>query len=513
MAHPVRPDSFVEINNFYTVTVYNKGAEVVRMLHTLLGAQGFQRGMALYFARHDGQAVTCDDFVAALEDANRDRLTTGLEQFKRWYSQAGTPLVEVSEEWNEEQKKYTLTLAQSCPATPGQPDKQPFHIPLTIGLLNGQGQDMIAPDTLLELREARQSFSFAGLDERPTPSLLRNFSAPVKLAPFHSRDQLAFLMAHDSDLFNRWEAANQLSESILLEGVKALRQGDDLLIDPAFIEAFRHNLHQSTLDKALLAQMLTLPSESALALQMEIIDPEALHRARNRVRAALARQLEREFIQIYMENQDNSPYSLTPEAIGRRNLKNACLSLLLAADPLPTSFVQMAFNQYERQTNMTDTMAALSALAHCPAPERQMALADFYSRWQHDPLIVDKWLSLQAVSSLENTLETVQTLMRHPAFSLHNPNKVRALIGAFASGNPLRFHALSGAGYRFLADQILTLDPVNPQVAARLSSAFTTWRRYDINRQQLMREQMERISAQSGLSAGVYEIMQKSLMV
>ncbi len=512
MAHPVRPDSFVEINNFYTVTVYNKGAEVVRMLHTLLGENGFQRGMALYFARHDGQAVTCDDFVAAMEDANRDHLTTGLAQFKRWYSQAGTPMVQVVEEWNEEQKKYTLTLAQSCPATPDQPEKQPFHIPLTIGLLNHQGQDMIAPDTLLELREERQSFSFTGLHERPTLSLLRNFSAPVKVAPFHSRDQLAFLMAHDSDLFNRWDAANQLCESILLEGVGALQHGKSLSVDPAFIQAFRHNLQQSTMDKALLAHILTLPSENTLALQMEIIDPDALHRARNGVRAELARQLESEFIRIYEENHDNGPYALTPEAIGRRSLKNACLSLLLAADPLPKPLVQMAFDQYNRQANMTDTMAALSALMHCPAPERQMALDDFYARWQHDPLVVDKWLSLQAGSSLENTLATVQALMGHPAFSLHNPNKVRALIGAFASGNPVRFHVLSGSGYRFLADQILTLDPINPQMAARLSSAFTTWRRYDISRQQLMREQMERIIGQPGLSAGVGEIIQKSLM-
>ncbi len=516
MAHPVRPDSFVEINNFYTVTVYNKGAEVIRMLHTLLGAEGFRKGMDCYFSRHDGQAVSCDDFLAAMRDANTDAVQNkarhDLEQFKLWYSQAGTPIIQVVQGWDEKNKKYTLTIAQSCPLTPGQPEKEPFHIPLHIGLLNSQGEDIIPPDTLLELRETQQSFSFSDLDEQPTLSFLRNFSAPVLVEPFHTREELAFLMAHDSDLFNRWDAANQLSESILLECVSNVQQRRPPILDPAFVDALRRNLHQSNGEKALLAQMLSLPSEASLALRMEIVDPESIHLARRFVRAELARQLSPDFLQLYEENKDNGPYSLTPEAVGRRSLQNICLSCLLAADPLPDAFVQLAVHQYKRQDNMTAVMAALAAIVHCPVPERQMVLDDFYTQWQHEPLVVDKWLSLQASSSLENTLETVQSLMSHPAFSLNNPNKVRALIGAFSSGNPVRFHAASGAGYLFLADQILTLDPINPQIAARLSSAFTSWRRYDTSRQQLMQEQMERILGQQGLSAGVNELVQKSLV-
>jgi len=525
MAHPVRPDSYEEINNFYTVTVYNKGAEVIRMMHALLGPQGFRRGMNLYFARHDGQAVTCDDFASAMSDATG----VDLEQFKRWYSQAGTPVLRVAGGWDEAKRLYTLTVTQSCAPTPGQEAKKPFHIPIRIGLLDGQGRDIVAPDTLLELREEQQSFTFPGLADKPVLSFLRGFSAPVKVEPFQGREELAFLMAHDSDLFNRWDAANRLGESIIFECVQTLQTGGSPVLDSLFVEALRLNLSEindggkqseDSSRRALLAQVLTLPSENTLALNMEVIDPDNLYLARRFVRAELARQLAPEFRQCYAINQDDdnrvaqSPhaYALTPEAMGRRSLKNVCLSCLMAGEPLPPEHLDLAVRQYDRKANMTDVMAALGALVHCPEEQaRQEALADFYRQWRHEPLVVDKWLTLQATSSLDNTLETVRELLAHPAFSLTNPNKVRALIGAFGTGNHVRFHTATGAGYQFLADQIIRLDPVNPQIAARLMSPFTSWKRYDSQRQGLMREQMERIAGQKNLSAGVTEVVRKSL--
>jgi aminopeptidase N len=525
MAHPVRPDSYEEINNFYTVTVYNKGAEVIRMMHTLLGPQGFRRGMDLYFARYDGQAVTCDDFAAAMSDASG----VDLEHFKRWYSQAGTPVLRVAGDWDEAKNLYTLNVTQSCAPTPGQEVKEPFHIPMRIGLLDSQGRDMIAPDTLLQLLDVQQSFTFPGLAGKPVLSFLRGFSAPVRVEPFQGREELAFLMAHDSDLFNRWDAANRLGESIIFECVKTLQSGGAPVLDPLFVEALRLNLleindggkqSEASSRCAFLAQVLTLPSENTLALNMEVIDPDNLFLARRFVRAELARQLASEFRHCYAitqdDNTDVSPsplaYALTPEAMGRRSLKNICLSCLMAGDPLPPEHLELAVRQYGRKANMTDVMAALGALVHCPEEQaRQEALADFYQQWQHEPLVVDKWLTLQATSSLENTLDGVRELLTHPAFSLTNPNKVRALIGAFGTGNHVRFHTVTGAGYEFLADQIIRLDPVNPQIAARLMSPFTSWKRYDSQRQGLMRVQMERIAGQKNLSAGVTEVVRKSL--
>ena len=507
MAHPVRPDSYVEINNFYTVTVYNKGAEVIRMMHTLLGADGFRRGMDLYFARHDGQAVTCDDFVAAMSDASG----VDLEQFKRWYSQAGTPVLNVSEAWDGKGGRYTVTVEQSCPPTPGQEVKKAFCIPVRVGLLDSHGKEMMAPETLI-LQERKQSFSFSSLAERPTLSFLRGFSAPVTVEPFQGREELAFLMAHDSDLFNRWDAANRLSESIILECVQTLQQGGAPLLDSLFVDALRLNLQHQGGDKALLAQALILPSETTLALQMQVVDPDNLFLARQFVRAELARQLHHEFHRVYEENREVGEYLLAPEAMGRRSLKNICLSYLMALDPLPLAYLELAVSQYKQKANMNDVMAALITLAQCRVEQRHEVLADFYQQWQDEPLVVDKWLSLQATSTLEDTLEKVKELLIHPAFSLHNPNKVRALIGAFSTGNHVRFHASSGAGYAFLGEQILGLDPINPQISSRLMTPFTFWKRYDKNRQQLMREQMERISERADLSAGVYEMVQKSLL-
>jgi aminopeptidase N len=319
-------------------------------------------------------------------------------------------------------------------------------------------------------------------------------------------------MAHDSDLFNRWDAANRLSESIMLESVNTLQQGGSPVLDPMFVEALRLNLRQHDCDKALLTQALTMPSETTLALKMDVIDPDNLHLARCFVRAELARQLHVDFREVYEANQDTGISDLTPESMGRRDLKNICLSYLLAMEPLLEEHLQLAMLQYNRKSNMTDVMAVLTGLTHCRVPERQEALADFYDQWQGEPLIVDKWLTLQATSSLDNSLEIVKSLLTHPAFSFNNPNKVRALIGAFSAGNHVRFHAPCGAGYTFLAEQILALDLINPQIASRLMSSFTSWRRYDSNRSLLMREQLERIAGQSGLSSGVYELVQKCLL-
>jgi aminopeptidase N len=511
MAHPVRPDSYVEINNFYTMTVYNKGAEVIRMMHTLLGAAGFRKGMDLYFARHDGQAVTCDDFVAAMADATG----TDLRQFQRWYSQAGTPQLEVRGEWLAAEQRYVLTVRQSCPDTPGQTHKEPFHIPLAVGLLNKEGQDLLAAESIgtqiLHLRETEQTFSFSDIREKPVLSFLRDFSAPVKVTPFQSRDELVFLLAHDSDLFNRWNAASQLSTMIILETVQRLQAGGKPELDSLFIEAISANLRQSGGDKALLALALQLPAESYLAQQMEVIDPDNLHLARDFVKAELAAKLAEDFLRIYKENSETGPYLITPEAMGRRSLKNIALSYLMAGEHIKDEIYELCCHQCEQSGNMTDTIAALSCIAQVEGKRRLEILEDFHTTWRNDPLVLDKWFTLQAISSLPTTLHEVIRLTGHPSFSMKNPNKVRALIGAFCSGNHYRFHDISGAGYVFLTDRIVELNRTNPQIAARLLSPLTTWKKYDRARQELMKKQLERILATENLSGDVFEVAKKSL--
>lgn len=508
MAHPVRPDFYVEINNFYTVTVYNKGAEVIRMMHTLLGAEKFRKGIDLYFERHDGQAVTCDDFVSAMAAASG----VDLDQFKLWYSQSGTPELTVAEEWDDAAKRYRLTVSQSCPATPGQEkeSKDAFHIPMSFGLLDGSGKDMDTGNQMLELKAIEESFTFENLPEKPVLSLLRGFSAPVKVQPWQGRDQLAFLMARDADPFNRWDAAFRLSESVILELTAVLQRGEKPVVDPLFVEAVREVLLDKKSDKSLLGMALTLPEETYLAQQMEVIDPDNLHKARKFVRQELAQLLQAELRAVWEENRDTGAYLLTPEAIGQRRLKNACLSCLLAGDRPDPADIAFALQQYHDGGNMTDVIAVLAALSHCDVPERLELLQDYYEKWKDDVLVMDKWLILQASSSLPSTLESVQALMKHPAFSISNPNKVRSLIGAFGA-NHLAFHNPNGAGYRFLADQILDLDSRNPQIASRLTTPFAAWKRYDEGRQLLMEEQLQRIVAKKDLSGGVFEMVKRSL--
>ncbi len=516
MSHPVRPDSFVEINNFYTVTVYNKGAEVVRMIHTLLGVERFRKGMDLYFQRHDGQAVTCDDFVKAMSDASGVDLT----QFKNWYSQSGTPEVKVSEKWDENEQSYSLTLIQSCPSTPGQNDKKPFHIPISIGLLGSDGRELeVAPADIkgnplsafiLEFTTAEKTFIFKGVSEKPTLSFLRNFTAPVKVLSSQTREDQAFILANDSDLFNRWDAACRMATSLVLELVEKGESLEKQELDEVYVQAFRETLKDTNKDKALIAQALTLPTENYLAQQMKIIDPDVLHRARKFVQTRLRSQLINEFERVYFENQEMGEYSLSSEAMGKRSLKNTCLRYLMA-DQDDERFLEMCISQYRKSTNMTDVIGAIAALANFQSVERDETLAHFYDRWQKDPLVIDKWFILQATSTLENTLEKVKALLSHKDFTLKNPNKVRSLIGSFCNMNHVRFHDSSGEGYRFLAEQIIRLDSINPQVAARLVSPFTTWKRYEKKRQALIYEQLKYISQKQGLSNDVGEIVLKSL--
>ncbi|MDG4474630.1 aminopeptidase N [Thiovibrio frasassiensis] len=514
MAHPVRPDSYMEINNFYTVTIYEKGAEIIRMLHTLLGVELFRQGLALYLTHHDGRAATTDDFVQAMaEVSGRD-----LAQFKRWYTQAGTPRLTVQGEYDPEARTYTLRLAQATPATPGQPEKEPLHIPVALGLLDGQGKEMplTCPErqpeagrNLFELRETQETIRFSGVPEQPRLSILRNFSAPLKVEYGCDEEELLFLFRYDRDPFNRWEAGQCLASRLLLGLVEDFRKSRPLQLDERFVAACGRLLAEEGGDKGFLALLLTLPSEEYLAEQMAVVDVEAIHAARTFARQTLARSLRPQWEQGYAANRSAGPYRYEPELAGQRALRNLCLAYLMSTED--DAATQLALAQFRGTDNMTDQMAAFAGLAHSGRPERQQAIADFYQQWQGDSLVLDKWFAVQATAPLPETLAAVQALMDHPAFQLKNPNKVRALLGSFAAGNPVCFHEVSGRGYAFLAEQILALDPLNPQVAARLAARLGRGARYDAGRQGLMRTQLERIAAIPSLSRDVYEVVSKSL--
>ena len=527
MAHPVRPDSYVEINNFYTVTVYEKGAEVVRMYQTLLGREGFRKGMDLYFKRHDGQAVTCDDFRAAMADANgRD-----LAQFERWYSQAGTPLVQASVDYDAKRKTLTLTLEQSCPATPGQKKKQPFHIPVAVGLLDAQGRDLPltlegekkagATTRVLELTKSKQSFRFVDVAEKPVPSLLRGFSAPVVLQFEYSDAELAFLMAHDSDAFNRWEAGQRLAMRRLLNltvAVQAARQSGHVVAvdtvlnnienDGALAEALRATLKDAALDPAFRELVLTLPSETMIAEQMEVIDPHAIHVARQFLRRSLARELREDLLAAYHANQTPGDYSPDAAASGRRALKNVALSYLAELDDAEA--MALAQQQDAAANNMTDRLAALAAVLNSAAPDKSEALQRFYTEFESEALVIDKWFTLQATAR-DADVNTVRSLAEHPAFTLKNPNRARSLIFSFCNGNPSAFHALDGNGYSFWAEQVIALNASNPQVAARLARSLDRWRKYTPALQEKMRLALQQVAAAPKLSRDVSEVISKAL--
>ena len=510
LAHPVRPEQYKEINNFYTTTIYEKGAEVVRMVATLIGEEKFRAGMDLYFERHDGEAATVEQFIQCFADASgRD-----FSQFMRWYSQAGTPEVTVRTRHDAERKTVTVECAQHIAPTPGQAEKMPLVIPLSLGLVGKDGRDLpLAADGVergvLVLTEPKHSVTFGGINERSVLSINRNFSAPIKLtADLDGRD-LEFLAAHDSDPFNRWQSLQTISTRLLIDNVAALRVGKAPRSDEALLAAFAAVLADATLEPAFVALALTPPGESDIAREIgRDIDPDAIHGARKTLRAAMGAQLGAALARTYEEMAVRGPYSPDAQSAGRRSLRNVCLDLM-AATAAPQAFARAAA-QYDRADNMTDRLAALSTLAVNGAPERARALADFYARYSADALVIDKWFALQAMTPDADTLANVRALTAHPAFSIANPNRVRALIAAFAA-NPTQFNRADGAGYTFVADNVLALDAKNPQIAARLATAFRTWRTLEAGRRALAESALKRIKAAPSLSRDLADIVERAL--
>ncbi|EON88173.1 aminopeptidase N [Plesiomonas shigelloides 302-73] len=508
MAHPIRPDKVIEMNNFYTVTVYEKGSEVIRMMHTLLGEEAFQAGMRLYFERHDGSAATCEDFVKAMEDASGIDLT----QFRRWYSQAGTPQLQVRDEYDAKQQVYRLHVRQSTPPTPEQTEKQALHIPLDIELyaedgavipLQSGGQ---AVNSVLNVTEPEQTFVFEQVPQAPVISLLREFSAPVKLDYPYTDKQLTFLMAHARNDFARWDAAQMLIGKYVRLNVANWQDGNALELPIEVVDAFRAVLLDEQLDPALAALILTLPKETELAELFDLIDPDAIRAVREFIRDELVLELNDELRAVYQAHV-LPEYRVEHADIARRALRNTCLSYLAFAEGADA----LVRRQYEQADNMTDTLAALSAAVSAELPCRDNLMQHFADKWQHDGLVMDKWFMLQATSPAANVLENVKALMQHPSFSLANPNRTRSLIGAFASGNPSAFHAKDGSGYRFLTDVLVELNSRNPQVASRLIEPLIRLGRYDAERQQLMREQLLRLQKLDNLARDLFEKITKSL--
>jgi len=542
MSHPIRPDSYMEINNFYTMTVYEKGAEVVRMIYTLLGRENFRKGTDLYFDRHDGQAVTCDNFVAAMEDANG----VDLQQFRRWYGQSGTPELHIRGSHDSEAKTYSLTVRQSCPDTAGQTgfgeakhtqnsklhtggsgktqntfQKQPFHIPLALGLLAADGDTLPLKLTgctaeknqdtiILELRKQSETFVFENIPAAPVPSLLRGFSAPVKLLFDYSIADLAFLLANDTDEFNRWETGQQLMIRISLEQIQRFQNHEPFNLPSELENAFRSLLNQTQEgDSALLALALSFPNEPYLGELMDVIDVDAIHETRTFLRKELAQKLQLEFENTYLEFQEEGAFKIDQQSMGRRSLKNVCLSYLSELGSLDIR--KLTQTQFRKNENMTDVAGALGVLTHLDCPERETAFSEFENRWRKNTVVMDKWFALQAISCLPKTLDHVRKLTSHSAYEENNPNKIRALISTFSRFNQLRFHAADGSGYDFLAEQVLRLDPLNPQTAARLVSVFNNWKSFAAANKTKMNDQLQRIVKTPKLSGDVFEIVSKAL--
>ncbi len=520
MAHPIRPDSFIEISNFYTVTVYEKGAEVVRMIHTLLGAENFRRGSDLYFDRHDGQAVTCEDFVKAMEDASG----VDLSQFRLWYSQAGTPQITVRDEYNDASETYTLHIEQSCPPTPGQNTKQPFVIPLAMGLLGGAGNlplklkdsppDFETADNthcVLMVDKPQQSYVFEGVKERPVPSLLRSFSAPVRLDYDFTANDLYALMSRDGDGFVRWDSSQQLAVRAIHEVEQQLQNGQATGVEPLLPQACGNLLADESLDPAMVADMLAMPSENYLAELASMAggaDVERIYAARNAVRKAIATAQQELFLATYHRLETDLAYAPDAAQVGARALRNICLDYLCSSD---ASHLALAQSQFQGARNMTNRLSALRVLAWYGSDEQSAtALAEFYEMFKSESLVINQWFLLQACIPGGDGLSRVQTLMTHPDFDMKNPNKVRSLIGGFANNNPVNFHRADGQGYRFLADRVAELNTVNPQVASRLLGPLTKWRNF-AGRSELMRGELERLAAMSELSNDVFEVLSKSL--
>jgi len=512
MAHPVQPDSFMEISNFYTVTIYEKGAEIVGMIHKLLGEKGFRKGADLYFGRHDGQAVTINEFVSAMEDANN----TSLTQFKRWYKSAGTPVVDVESYYDTQAKTYTLTFKQNC--------DDPFLIPIELGLIAKNGEELKTElaaglinkrgayaQGIFRLTEKEQVLVFTNVKEEPVPSLLRDFSAPIKLNYDYSRDQLLFLMQHDSDGFNRWDAGQSLALDVMYEVMQQFADGDAPKVDARLISAYRNVLKRDDIDHAMLAKMLLLPSVSYIAETQSVIDIHAINQARSHVQSVLAEALAEDLAALYQQLNIQQGYLPEPQQMSQRGLKNTALSYLLKTPH--KKYCELALAQFKNSDNMTDTMAALASLVNSEhKSQAQLTLESFYQTWQEEPLVVNQWLAVQAGSAEYGTIENINKLLEHEAFDIKNPNKVRSVIGAFAGQSLINFHALDGSGYQLLADKIILLNRLNPQIASRLVAPLSKWSRYVSTQSQQMKQQLERIMAQEDLSKDVYEIVSKSLV-
>jgi aminopeptidase N len=511
LAHPIRPESYVAMDNFYTATVYQKGAEVIRMYEALLGTDGFRRGMDLYFERHDGQAVTCDDFRSAMADANgRD-----LAQFEQWYLQPGTPRVAVTEEWDASAGTFSLVMVQS-PGARAEADSPPLHIPIRMGLLGPDGTPQplrLAGDAreagqecVLELTAREQVFTFEGLSERPVVSLFRGASAPVLVEHARREGDLAFLMAHDADPVNRWEAGQTLARALLLDLAAAAARGEGLALPTPFVEAFRAVVTDEGLDGSMRQLMLALPTEHELAERMEVVDPDALFRARTFVREGLGRALEGELRQLFERSRAQGAYRPEASEVDRRREHHAALAYLCAAG----SGTGLAKELFDAADNMSDAEAALGCLVQVESPERAEALAAFHSKWRHNPLVLDKWFALQASCRMEGAVDRIEGLLAHEDFQLSNPNRARSVLHTFAASDPTGFHAADGSGYRLIGAQVSALDALNPQVAARLAGTFSSWRRFDPARQAAAREALEGILARDP-SRNVREVVERTL--
>ncbi|MCM8533989.1 MAG: aminopeptidase N [Lentisphaeraceae bacterium] len=509
-AHPIKPESYIEINNFYTPTVYRKGAEVIRMIHTLIGVEAFRAGMDKYFELHDGQAVTTEDFVNAMElGSGRD-----LTQFKNWYCQAGTPRLDVASEYDSSAKTFTLKVQQSCPATPESSEKKPFHMPLNIGLLDSHGSDL--PLTLscgtpvhgfVELTKESENFVFTGINDKPVPSLLRDFSAPVMLNYDYSEADLAFLLASDNDEFNRYEAGQRLALIQLEKLIIAYKAGNSLSVDSAILDAFKSLLSDKNIDNAFKAEALALPTVTTLVEAMAVCDYDAAFAARSFLRKAIASSHIALFKEIYKSCLSDAPYSVDPKEVGRRSLQNTCLSYISLIDE--ESSLDIVVNQFNSATNMTDEISSLACLVHVDSPKAKTAIKDFYNKWHEDVLVMNKWFAVQAGSHLANTLGRVKELEKDSAYDDQNPNKIRSLVGAFV-GN-VQYHAADGSGYKFLADKIIEIDKFNPSMSSGLARCFRKYAKLDSARKALMKAEMERILAVEGLSKDSFEIVSKTL--
>jgi len=509
MAHPVRPASFMEINNFYTLTVYEKGAEIVRMYQTMFGVDGFRKGMDLYFQRHDGQAVTTDDFAAAMADSNNADLT----EFKRWYEQAGTPVVKVKDHWDAATNSYQMECQQSCPPTHESNDKQPFFIPIKTSLLKEDGGCLV-DSQILNLNQHQQKFEFKDVASKPVPDLLQEFSAPVQLQYDYTNDQLALLLKHSSDSFNRWNAGNRLALNVLLEKIvnkkvanKAISK--EISSIATLKEALAHAIEPNVTEASLLAELLILPNEKDLEEHLEIIDMRVCVSACDELQKEIAQHLEVALLNTYRACFKNIEYQYNADEMARRRLQNVCLQLLCTLNK--DEYRLFAVEQFQQANNMTEQVGAINALIHVESEQREQVLSAFENKWLNDNLVMDKWFAMHARSKIPSALDNVQSLMQHSVFTISNPNKVRSLIGAFAGQNAYHFHNPDGSGYEFVAQQVITLNDKNPQIASRLVRTLMNWRKYVDPCGEKMHQQLERIAQHKTLSKDVFEIVSKSL--